>query len=510
MANSRTGNSIKNSIFALCEQAIYNVLSFVCRTVFIYSLGRTYLGFSGLFSDVLTLLSLAELGVGTAITYSMYKPTALGDYKKLGALLNLYKRIYLIIGVVMTLVGLGLTPFLKYIISDIPDMPELPLIYILYLLNTTASYFFAYKKSILITDQRNYISSLIYIVTTSLMNILQIITLLLFHNYIVYLILQLVFTLANNIATSIYVDKKYPQLKQYEGEKLSRDERDSIFANIKAMFLSKISSAVVTSTGNLLISIFVSTITLGLYSNYTLFVNMLRTITSKVFEALHGSVGNLVVVEKPEKVYSVFKKLWFTNFWLVAFATSALFVLINPFIELWIGETYLLDSATVLIICLNLYMRLIRNTFLTFIDTYGLFKELRIKCVCEAVINLAASLFLVVTMDMGIFGVLLGTFISNITTNFWYEPYLIYRKKFGVSWIEYLVTFLKYFAVLVIGVMIAYGFCNKCIILNGWFGFALKVIACVIIINVFYCVVFQRTMEFKALRDTIISKVKRK
>ena len=508
MDNSRTEKSIKNTIVALAEQGIYTVMSFLCRTVFIYSLGKTYLGFSGLFSDILTLLSLAELGVGTAILYSMYKPMAKGDYKRVAALLNLYKKVYNTIGVIITIVGLAVTPFLKYLISGVPDMPEIPLIYILYLLNTTASYFFIYKKSILITDQKSYIASLIYICTTTLQNLLQIAFLLVTHNFIIYLIIQVMCTLANNIVISVYVDRHYSYLKQYRNERLCKADKQVIYNNIKAMFVSKLSSAVVTSTDNLLISKFVSTIVLGIYSNYTLFTTMFRTILSKIFEALTGSIGNLVNLESSNKVYKTFRKIWFVNFWLVSFSCAALFALVNPFITLWVGESYLLEERVVFMICLNLYMRLIRNTFLIFIDTYGMFKQLKPKCIAEAIINLLVSIFFVGPLEMGIFGVLLGTFVSNITTNFWYEPYLLF-KKFGERLKQYFLLFGIYILLTVVSAGLMFWICNYIIVFDGWVGFFFKVIVTCICINMFYIVVFSGTDEFKYFIGIVKAKIKR-
>ena len=509
MGASRTSKSIINTIAALCEQGIYNIMSFLCRTVFIYTLGKTYLGFSGLFSDILTLLSLAELGVGTAILYSMYKPAATGDHRRVAALLNLYKKVYNTIGILITVIGLCLTPFLGYLISDIPDMPEIPIIYLLYLLNTTASYFFVYKKSILITNQRSYVSSIIYILTTTAQNILQIVFLFLTHNFIVYLNIQVVCTLINNVAISLYVDRHYSYLKEYKNEQLDRESKKAIYNNVKAMFVSKLSSAIVTSTDNLLISKFVSTIVLGLYSNYTLFTTMFRTILSKIFEALTGSVGNLVALESGENVYRTFRKIWFVNFWLVSFSCAGLFALVNTFIELWVGKSYLLDLQVVSIICLNLYMRLIRNTFLTFNDTYGMFKQLKPKCVAEAIINLGVSLVFVGPMKMGIYGILLGTFISNITTNFWYEPYLLFTKKFKVSMRKYFFLFAEYFALTVISAGTSYWICNNVIHIDGWIGFFIKAIVVCGLINLFYIAVFARTVEFKYLLGIVKKKLKK-
>lgn len=491
----RTGNSVRNSMIALVEQGTYMVMSFICRTVFIHTLGKTYLGFSGLFSDILALLSLAELGVGTAILYSMYKPAAVKDYKTLAALLQLYRKVYNTIGILILIVGICLTPFLGFFISDIPDIPELPIIYLLYLLNTTASYFFVYKKSILIVDQRSYVSSLIYIVTISAQNIFQMIFLVTTHSFIIYLVIQVCCTLINNTCISLYVNRQYAFLKEYRNEVVEEKTKQTIYGNIKAMFASKISSAIVTSTDNILISKFVSTVILGLYSNYTLFVTMLRTIITKIFEALTGSIGNLVALESSQKIYQTFRKIFFINFWIVAFSTSILFSLVNPFIELWIGDDFLLSQAIVFMICLNLYMRLIRNTFLTFMDTYGLFVELRPKCIAEAIINLVFSLILVGPLNLGVYGVLLGTFTSNILTNFWYEPYLLFVKKFNVSISVYFRLFLKYFCVMAISAVGCYLVCNRIILLEGWIGFFAKGVFCCIGINVFYFILFRKTEE---------------
>lgn len=505
-SQSRTDKSIKNTILAVSEQCIYSIMSFLSRTVFVYTLGKTYLGFSGLFSDILTLLSLAELGIGTAITYSMYKPAADCDYKNLAVLLNTYKRIYNTIGIIITIIGVCLTPFLNIFISGIPDIKELPYIYLLYLLNTTASYFFIYKKSILIVEQKNYISSIIYSICIVSQNLLQIFFLIQTRNFIVYLIIQVLCTLANNILISIYVDKHYDFIKKYKDEKISQIQKDVIISNVKAMVISKLSSAIVSSTDSLLISSFVSTIVLGLYSNYAMFLTMIRTMLQKVFEALTGSVGNLVSTESGEKSYQVFKRIWFLNFWMVSFFTICLWSLVDPFISLWIGDSYLLSKEVVFIICLNMYMRLIRNTFLVFIDTYGLFTQIKKKCIAEAFINLGISLIFVGPLKMGILGVLLGTFVSNITTNFWYEPYILYYKKFNKSLILYFTRFGLYALITgILGLLERY-FIDYIIGFDGWFGFVCQFLFVILTVNIIIVLIFFKTEEFKYVINIINSK----
>lgn len=510
MSESRTTNSIKNTVFAIGEQTICNILQFITRTVFIYSLGKIYLGFSGLFSDILTLISLAELGVGTAITYSMYKPAAENNEREVAALLHLYKQIYSGIGIIMTIVGLCLIPFLDSLISGVPDIPELSYIYILYLLNTTCSYFLIYKKSILITYQKGYASSIIFIVTSFVKSIFQIIFLLATHDFIIYLWIQLLFTLINNIGVSLYVDRKYLFLRKYKSEQVSEETKKKILSNIGAMFISKISSAVVTSTDNLLISKFVSTVVLGLYSNYTLFTTMFRTIITKVFEGITGSVGNLIATVEKEKVYDTFKNIWFVNFWLVGFSCAGLYVLVNPFIELWIGRDYLLSKNVVLIVCLNLYMRLIRNTFIVLTDTCGLFKEFRIKSIAEAVINLCVSLLLLLVFDMGIFGVFMGTFISNMVTNFWFEPYVIYKKVFFKHFINYFGLYFKYLIVTIVSAVIADMFVTNICLIGGWIGFTFELISTVILINSIFFLFFWNSNEFRYFASIIKEKLLKK
>lgn len=510
MKDSRTNNTVKNTTVALAEQLVYNVMSFACRTVFVYTLGEKYLGFNGLFGDILTVLSLAELGVGTAILYSMYKPVALQDEKKVAALLNLYRKVYHRMGILIALVGVCLTPFLNFFISGIPDMPEVPIIYLLYLTNTVVSYFFIYKKSILIANQKSRIASVIYSVTMMGQNILQIVFLLITYNFITYLIIQVLATLANNIIVSIYVDRKYLFLKKYKNEYVDAETKKKIFTNVKAMFLSRLSSAIVTSTDNILISKFVSTIVLGLYSNYTLFTTMLRTVITKIFEALTGSIGNLVVSESKEHAYRIFRRIWFVNYWLVAFCSVTLFALVNPFISLWIGKTFLLEDKVVLMVCLNLFMRLIRNTFLVFNDTYGHFVELQFKCIVEAIINLVVSLLLVLPFNLGIMGILVGTFISNILTNFWYEPFLLFKKTYGVGLHIYFGLFLKYFVVMSVSAGITYYVCNVLISMENWFGFLVKLLFCFGFINLFYCVIYSKTDEFEYFKNLISKKLMRK
>lgn len=509
MAKSRVVNSIKGSVFGLLYQIGYSFLYFIVRTVFIKELGKTYLGLNGLFSDILTLLSLAELGFGTAIVYFMYKPFAKNDYRMVSALLSLYGKVYKVIGTIITVVGLCLTPFLDYIITGMPEIPEIRLIYLLFLFNTSLSYFWVYKRSMLIVDQKIHISYVIQLVTICTQYILQVIILILMKNFVAYLVVQVLCTLVCNIVTSKYVDKHYKYLKKNKDEKLPKDVINTIIVNIKAMFTSKLSSAVVTSTDNLLISTFVSTISLGLYSNYLIFVNLIRQLTSKVFEAVTGSLGNMLAKESEEKAYEVYMKMLFANFAIVSFCTTCLFALIEPLIKIWIGSDFLLPMNVQIIICINLYMRLIRNTSLTYCDTYGLFKELKVKCIMEAVLNIIFSLLFILPFKWGIFGVLVGTFASNLCTNFWYEPYVLFKLKFKMSQISYYKAFFSYLVYTVVIGTLMYYITSVGFNLNLFLEFILKGFLCVFAYAISFYICFGRTDSFVYYKEIALHKARK-
>lgn len=324
---------------------------------------------------------------------------------------------------------------------------------------------------------------------------LQIIGLIIYRNFILYLIIQVVCTLGNNIAISLYVDKKYKFLKDFSNAKVDANTSAELKKNVFAMFLSKISSVVVTSTSNIMISKFVSTVILGYYSNYLLFVNLVRTVITKIFEAITGSLGNFVAVKTKEESKETFERLWFANYWLIAFCSVCFFILINPFIEIWIGKKFLLNEGIVFLIAFNLYMRYIRNTQLAYIDTYGLYWNIKIKCIAEAGINLGVSLLFVLPLRLGIIGILLGTTISNFLTNFWYEPYIIYKEKFESKIKEYFKQFAIYFVLMIIVGTILWFVCRQ-IPGNGIISFLERLLICVFGFNVIYIGIYKKNKNF--------------
>ena len=490
----RINNSIRNITTALIGQVIGIALSFIGRVVFINTLGTEYLGVNGLFTNVLSILSLAEMGVGSAIIYSLYKPLALKDNKQIKGLMSFYRDAYRIIGCLILIIGIGLVPFLSYIIKDQPDIPYLTYIYILFLINSVASYFFAYKRSLIIADQKNYITTIYRYGFYILLNISQIMLLLSTQNFILFLIMQIIITIFENIMVAYKANRMYPFLKSGTAIKLDKESKKEIIKNVKAMMIHKIGGVVVNGTDNILISRFVGVIWVGLYSNYYLIISAINTIIGQVFSAVTASVGNLNAVETKEKSYSMYKKILFINFWIGGFCAIALWILFNPFISLWIGNQYLFKPMIVLIIVVNFYIMLVRKTTLIYRDSMGLFWLDRYKAIFEAIINIVVSVLL--ALKLGIAGVFIGTFISTLTTAFWVEPYILYKYGFEMKVRDYFFRYIKYTSIILVSGIITHQICTAFTTVT-WMSLFGRAAVCVIVPNLIFLVCFYRTDEFR-------------
>lgn len=440
------------------------------------------------------MLSLAELGVGTAIVYNMYKPIADNDYKQIAKLMNLYKKAYSIIGCIVAIIGVALIPALKYIIKDTSGIENLSLIYILYLINTVSSYFFAYKRSIFSADQRDRILQLFKLLFYFIRSLLQILSIVLFKNFILYLVIQIFFTIVENIAVSIYADKCYPFLKFYSSEKLTKQQKKPIFDNIKSLFVYKIGSTVLDGTDNIIISTFDGVVSVGLLSNYTLITGSVQALLSQVTNALTGSVGNFIAKEKHERHEELLYNITFLNYVLYGFVFALLMAVINPFISLWAGSDYTLGLKIVFIHCLNIYIYGMMNSIWTFRSTMGLFTHGKWRPLISAVINLCVSIWW--GNSIGILGVLLGTTFTRVVTNVWYDPFVIYKyglkdkpNKYYIKWLVYLlVTIIDVFIICVFSALVNLKGISA-IVVNGLFAIVMFVISVIL--------VFHKTNEFK-------------
>ena len=504
---SRTVKSIRNTSIAFIGQIISVFLGFFNRTIFINVLGYKYVGINGLFSNILSLLSIAEMGFGTAITYTMYKPIAENDEEKISALLNLFRKVYYAIGTFVGVVGLILIPFLHMVVGDISqlpqDLPPIEFIYILYLSNTVLSYFFSYKRSIIMASQNGFIDSMNFLFFTILRNVLQVLVLFTTHSFIYYLIIQIASTILENINIARIADKKFKTIIGNKKAKLPQSDINDIKKNVFAMASYKLGYAIVTGTDNILITNLVSLFVNGLYSNYVLIASTVQELYRQIIQPITSSIGNLVATGSTEDSYNVFKKIMFINGFLAIFCTVCLMNLINPFIQILWKKESLLPSIFVYLYTFNFFITCNRECCRIYIDSVGLFWYVRWKTVAEAALNLFFSIVLAKYCNLGIYGIVLGTIISNLFTNFWWEPYVVYSKVFNKSIFNYYKEYAKIFGVLVLCAVLtvwATSFINVSLI-----GFILKGIVTVGISLIVFVSFNFRSSEFAYFKELFCS-----
>lgn len=498
---SRTENSIINSAMSIVTQVLTVVLNFAVKTVFIKMLSDEYLGVNGLFTNIITMLSLADLGIGIAIPYSLYKPLAKKDEHKINVLMNFYKKVYTIIGIAVLLIGLSLTPFLGLIIKDIPkNVPHLSLIYILFVIHSASSYFFVYKKFLIDSDQKGYITSRIIFTFSTLLSIIQIILLVTTKNYILFLLSSIILVIIQNIYISSKANKLYPFIKNKTDEKLEKEDMEGIKKNVSSLFIYKVGTVIMNGTDNIIISKFIGLIIVGFYSNYVLIINSITTVLNQIFNAITSSIGNLVVTTNKKRSKEVYDNLNFANFWLYALFGVCIIVLINPFINIWIGKKYVMGFSIVFLLVLNFYVLGMQSVTNSFRNAYGLFWIAKYRPIIMVIINIVISVVLV--QLIGIEGVLIGTLISRLVTTAWLDPYIVHKYGFEISPKSYYIDYLKYLVIFT-AISIILNYFVSMVAINNIFILILIAILVVISVNVILVLLFFKTSEFNYFYDKI-------
>lgn len=493
-AAMRTKLFLKNSIIILVTKLICYLGEFLCRTVLIHTLPMEYVGVTGLFSNILAVLSLSELGFGTVMVYSMYVPLAHNDEDRLLALTDFYKKAYGVIAIVLAVTGASLTPFLPYVINDCPDLPGLSLFYLLFLANAVFSYFFMSRQSLFLADQKLYIINIYSNLLRIIRIILQMILLTTTHSFFLYLLIPLPFTLLTNLLLSWRAPKYYPFLNAGRHPVLHRDERKSIFKNVYAMFNHRIGNTILTSTDNLLISFFLGLTEVSRNDCYCMVLNLLRYLTTPLFSSLTAGVGNYYATRTKEDTCQLFKALHFAGFWFYTFCTISFLLLINPFISFLWGGQFLFPMPVVLLISANYFITGIRQVPITFKEAIGLLCQDRYKPLLESLINLFVSILLV--RSMGISGIFAGTFVSMVATSLWIEPLVLFKYGFGRSVKTFWRSNLKYF----LAGAASFGLTCLCCMPIGLSGLPLltaRAVVCLIVPNAAMVLFFCRSDEFK-------------
>lgn len=497
MKSSRSENVVKNATVTLLMQVIKNILGFVSRTIFIKALGAEYLGVNGLFTEILTVLSFAELGIGNAMVYSLYRPLAEGDTEKIKSLMKLYEKTYRIIGVVIAVMGVCVTPFLSDIVGEVSYIKEnLHLLYLLFLLNTVVSYFFVYKKSLIIADQKNYIVDIYQQVFYGIQVVLQSVFLLLTKEFLAYLIIVVICTIMNNFAMARKADKMYPYLRDKKIEKIEKIEIKQIITNVKALVVYKIGGIVLESTDSIFISALVNVTTVGLYSNYKMIVNIFKTIGAQVMGSIIASVGNLNAGGDRNKKESVFREIFYLDVWFFGFTALGLCLFLKELIKVWLGNEFVIDTSAVIAACVYYYIANMHYPCFTYRTTAGLFVYGKYVPLVSATVNIVLDIIL--GLKWGLTGILWASTIARVLTYELVDPFMVYKHVFNKNLLSYFIMYCGYMVFLIATGALCY--CGISLIpLYGIFGLFVKTCIFTIVFNFVFFLGTSWTKEFHSI-----------
>jgi hypothetical protein len=497
MKIDRTKNAARSMLFGIILRIHQIMFPFLMRTLMIYLLGAEYLGLNSLFVSVLQVLNLAELGIGSAMVFSMYKPIVEDDTYTICALMNLYKRYYRLIGKIILVAGLVVVPFLPKLISK--NVPGDINIYILYLMNLAATvltyWLYSYKICLLYAHQRTDIVSKISLGINTIQYLLQILAILFFQNYYFYVAVLLFTQVITNIVTALFTDKIYPRYKAYGN--LSREEEKDINHRIRDLFTSKIEAVIINSVDSIFISAYLGLTVLAVYNNYYYILTSIIGFINIIFYASTAGIGNSIIVETEDKNYNDFNKMTFIIAWITGCSTCCLICLYQHFMRIWVGNKLMLSFAAVICFCVYFFVYEINSLFTSYKDAAGMWHEDRFRPLVTALSNLILNFLLI--QKFGVFGVLFSTIISTLVIGFPWLSYNLFSIIFKRSPWRYLRRLLLYISVTLITCFLVYFVCDW-MPDNGIGWFALKMILCAIFSNLIFLIMLHKLHEFKEVK----------
>lgn len=497
----RTGKSVKNMMFGVAGQLLVAGMSLVNRTMLARLLPADYLGLTGLFGNIFSLLDLTELGIGSAMIYALYGPVAQGDIGKQQELMNYYRRLYRLVALAVLALGLMLIPFLDVLVNTDVPIDNLLRIYLMYLVQAAGSYLYVYKTSIIVAHQNQYICTIYSRVGVFFRYLAQFAVLYITRDYLLYLAAYILFTMLPNLGASQKAEKLYPYIRKKRRAYPGKEARRDILKNVKALFFHKLGTGLVYGTDNILMSSMAGLSSLGVYSNYSLITGNVSSLGGQIFDALSASIGNLVAKERnQEHVWEIYKALHFCAFLVFSYCTVAMAVLFTPFIRCVFGENYVFGPSTVSLVLAQFYLTNMRRVTLRFKEAMGLFLQDQYKALAETAVNLIASVLL--AAKFGINGILAGTLADLLLLPFWIEPYILFRYGFKSDWAKrmrwYFATYLLWTLAMLLWGYAAWRVCSL-VTAAGLAGVVIKGFVCTVLYGFGMLLCFGRTSTMRTL-----------
>jgi O-antigen/teichoic acid export membrane protein len=465
------------------------------------------LGITGLLTSVLTVLNLTELGIGTSILFALYKPLAENDREQIKSLMHLYKQAYLIIGWVVLAAGMILLPFLPYLVKGNTALVDIRIVFFIYVLDSISSYwFFAYKRTLLEASQQKYIITAWSYLSNTAIAAARICCLLVLKNkpelsYYLYVLIGVFGNIFINLLVNREANKKFPYIQDRNIERLNKEKEKPIIKNVVGVFISKIGGVMITAIDSILISAFIGISTVGVYSNYIMLRTYVVQAIGVVFDSITASVGDYCATESLEKQEKFFDALQFTYFWVYGFCGICLWILFSPFIAgVWLNSSYMLSNLAVTLISINFLLDGLAGAVIKFRDTHGLYWQAKFRYMFSALFNGVLSFALI--KPLGVEGVLIGTTCSIIIM-LSFDPIIVYKNVFHKSPSKYYLSYLAYLSLIIV-TAIFITLITLPFSAYTMFNFCIKLVACLVIPNVLWYVIFRKNSKFEYLKSSIM------
>lgn len=503
----RIENAERNIFFGTLGNLCSILLGLISRTVFIKTLGITYLGVNGLYSNILSVLSLAELGISTAMNYSLYKPIVANDKEKLKTIMQLYKIVYRIIAIIIGVLGVLIIPVLKYLIKDPGNISidEITLYYCIFLFNTVTVYLVSYKYSLPYAEQKDYIQSNIQVITSFVTLMIQIIVLILYKNFLVYLLIGSIIGVIQKVCVSLYLNRLYPYLLEKSKNKLSMEEKKTLKKNVIALLYHKIGDISINQTDNILISYFINISTVGILSNYNIIITTVIGFINTMFYSVISGFANLVITESKERQYLLFKVYRFMGFWIYGMAILFLSILLTPFVTLWIGSDMAVSKIIILFIMIDYYLKghiLVINNFKS---AAGIFDADKYVGIIQGVANLIVSILLL--KIMGLKGIFLGKIIIELIADI-IKPFIVYKTVFHKKANDYYKDSFIYMAIISISYLVLSSIKHYLLSKVTILRFGIMIFAILIFTNVIFYITLRKREEYEYVLQIVKARYK--
>lgn len=504
---NRSKNAVRNVVFGMINKLVVVFLPFLIRSVIIKEFGADYLGLSSLFSSILQLLSLTELGLGTAIIYSMYKPVAENDEKTLSAILLFYRKIYSVIGIIILCIGLILIPFLPSLINgEVPKSINLLYLYLLYLGNTTVSYFlYAYKSSLITAYQRSDVSSNINTVVHIIVYSLQLIMIYVFHNYYAYTAMLIVGSVINNLSVNVCVKKLFPNIKP--SGKLDAETKSVIIIKTKGLFIDRLCHVSRNAFDSIFLSAFFGLIITAEYSNYYYIMNSVIGFLIVITSSIQAGVGNSIATESIEKNYNDILKFNFLFMWICGICVACLSCLYQPFTELFFGKDMMFPYRIVILLCIYFFAYEMGDLCAVYSSAAGLWWESRYRLFTEAILNIILNY--VLGKLFGVFGIISATIITLVLINNIWLSIIVFKHYFkGCSLKKYNLYNLYYAIVSLLSSGVSYFICEsvfRSVSIISLFG---RAGTCFLVSNIIFLLFYHKLPVFSEASQFIKMRLK--